>query len=222
MGREYIFFVNKQTIKGVERGGVLLRNKDYLKKVYRQFSKFIEIAAIREQEYFILDAKYTKEFNKKVKELVDEIEMEGKKDVNLSVIFDQNGEIVLIDGEIIGKYIAQSYNFTMGNYYKEESLNRVVREVVNGSDKVQSDFIRVSYAVIYNIVGGLYKEIKCKKEIMDGYKESFGLNNYKKEDIVLIVISLLIIEDICRYIGIKPEAFLGCVKHIKNKKNITN
>lgn len=199
-----------------------MKNNDYLKKVYRKFSKFIEIAAIKEQEYFILDAKYTNEFNVKVKELLKEIESEGKNDVEISVLFDTKGDIVLIDGEIIGKYIANCYTYSISNYYKEESLNRIVREVINGSDKAQTDFIRVSYAVIYNIVGGLYKEIKCKKEILKQYNNKFGFDNHKYEDEVLILLSLLILEDISKYITIKPEAFLSCIQHIKDKKNVTN
>ena len=199
-----------------------MRNKDYLKKIYKQFSKFIETAAARELEYFILDAKYTKVFNKRVKELIEELENESRKDANISVIFDTNGEIAVISSDVLGKYISDCYNLTMGNYYKEESLNRVVREVINGSEKAQIDFLRVSYAVMYNVLGGLYSEIKCKKEVMDGYKESYGLARYEKEDLVLIILSLLIIEDICRYIGIKPETFLLCIKHIKQKKDITN
>jgi len=200
----------------------LLKNNDYIKKVYRKFSKFIEIAAIREQEYFILDAKYTNEFNIKVKELLKEIELEGKNNVEVSVIFDTKGDIVLIDGDIIGKYIANCYNYSIGNYYKEDSLNRIVREVINGSDKAQDDFIRISYAVIYNTLGSLYKEIKCKKEILRQYKNKFGFYNNQYEDEVLIVLSLLILEDISKYITIKPEAFLSCIQHIKDKKNVTN
>lgn len=199
-----------------------MKNNDYLKKVYRKFTKFIEIAAIREQEYLILDAKYTNDFNIKVKELLKEIELEGNNDVEISVLFDTKGEIVLIDGEIIGKYIANCYNYSISNYYKEDSLNRIVREVINGSDKAQIDFIRVSYAVIYNVIGGLYKEIKCKKEILRQYKNKFGFYNYQYDDEVIIVLSLLILEDISKYITIKPEAFLSCIKHIKEKKNVTN
>ncbi len=210
------------TLKRVFQGGAFLRNKDYLKKIYKQFSIFIETATARELEYFVLDAKYTSTFNKRVKELVEEVEKESKKDVNISVIFDTNGEIALIAADVLGKYIGDCYNLTMGNYYKEESLNRVVREVINGSEKAQVDFVRVSYAVMYNVLGGLYSEIKCRKEVMDGYKESYGLVSYEKQDLVLIVLSLLIIEDICRYIGIKPEAFLKCIQHIKHKKDITN
>ena len=199
-----------------------MKNNDFLKKVYRKFSKFIEIAAIREQEYFISDAKYTNEFNVKVKELLKEIESEGKNDVEISVLFDTKGDIVLIDGDIIGKYISNCYNYSIGSYYKEDSLNRIVREVINGSDKSQVDFIRVSYAVIYNIIGGLYKEIKCKKEILKQYKNKFGFYSYQYEDEVLIVLSLLILEDISKYITIRPEAFLSCIQHIKDKKNVTN
>ncbi|MBC8060616.1 MAG: hypothetical protein H7Y18_08115 [Clostridiaceae bacterium] len=199
-----------------------MKNNDYLKKVYRKFSKFIEIATIREQEYFILDAKYTNEFNIKVKELIKEIESEGKNDVEISVLFDTKGDIVLIDGEIIGKYIANCYNYSISTYYKEDSLNRIIREVINGSDKAQVDFIRVSYAVIYNIMGGLYKEIKCKKEILKQYKNKFGFYDYQYEDDVLVVLSLLILEDISKYITINPEAFLSCIQHIKDKKNVTN
>ena len=199
-----------------------MKNNDYLKKVYRKFSKFIEIAAIREQEYLILDAKYTNEFNVKVKELLKEIEMEGKNDVEISVLFDTKGDIVLIDGDIIGKYIANCYNYSISNYYKEDSLNRIIIEVINGCDKAQLDFIRVSYSIIYNVIAGLYKEIKCKKEILAQYKNKFGFDKYYYSDEVIIVTSLLILEDISKYITIKPVAFLGCIKNIKDKKNVTN
>ena len=214
-----IFFIFINKLLTIDKfGGEFMRNKDYLKKVYRKFSKFIETAAVRELEYFVLDAKYTKSFNKKIKKLTEEIEKDNGEGINISVMFDTDGDIVLIDGEVLGKYIGDCYSCTMCNYYKEESLNRVVREVINGSEKSQKDFVRVSYAVIYNILGGLYSEIKCRKDIMEEYKRDYGLASYYKEDLVIVIIALLIIEDICRYIGIKPDAFIECIKHIKNKQ----
>jgi len=199
-----------------------LKDKDYLNKINRKFAKFVEVAAIKEQDYFILDATYTNEFNVKVKELLIEIELEGKNDLGVSVIFDTKGDIVLIDAGIIGKYIASCYNYYISNYYKEDSLNRIIIEVINGGDKAQIDFIKVSYTVIYDIMAGLYKEIKCKEEILKQYKNKFGFNNDYYSDEVIIVTSLLILEDISKYITIKPGAFLSCIKNIKDKKNVTN
>ena len=200
----------------------MLKDKDYLNKINRKFAKFVEVAAIKEQDYFILDAIYTNEFNVKVKELFKELELEGKNDFGVSVMFDTRGDIVLIDAGIIGKYIASCYNYYISNYYKEDSLNRIIMEVINGGDKVQIDFIRVSYSVIYNILAGLYKEIRCKKEILKQYKNKFGFHNDYYNDEVIIITSLLILEDISKYITIKPVAFLSCIKNIKYEKSITN
>ena len=199
-----------------------MKNRDYLKREYKQFSKFIEVASINELEYFILDGKYTEEFNKKVKALLMEVELEVKNNIEISVIFDTNGNIAIIDSEVIGKYIAGCYNSTICNYYKEESLNKLVKEVINGTDKAQSDFIHISYSLFYNILGGLYSHIKCSKDLLEKYKINYGLLKLNSTDEVIIIVALLLVEDIHKYISAKPESFMGCIEYIKNKNNITN
>lgn len=190
-----------------------MSNKDYLKKIYKQFSEFIGTASARELEYFILDARYSANFNKMVKELFDEL-----REAELSVIFDTEGEIVLIDADIVGKFIADNYKLSIEKYYKDTQLNRIVKEVVNGSRKSQADFVRISFSILYNTVGNLYTEIKCKKDIIEKYREKFYFMSYSGEDIPIIIITFLILEDVSAYIHIAQDVWMECIRDISYKK----
>jgi len=195
-----------------------MENKEFLKKVYRHFAHFVAEASARELEYFVMDSKFTSMFNYRMKRLVEEIRKEGKETIGLSILFNTEGEVVLIDADIIGKFIGDNYNITIQKYYKVDSLNKVVREVVNGSEKAQRDFIAVSYSILYNTLNELYKEVKYRKEIGERYKSIYFLSEYSGEDLPIVITSLLIIEDICKYIGVKQKYLLDYVKSIDLKK----
>lgn len=191
-----------------------MNNKDFMKKAYRNFSQFVEEASFHELAYFILYSRFTSMFNCRMKELVGEINNDGKSIIEASVIFNTNGEVALIDGVIIGKYVGNNYGVNMEASYKNATLNKVVKHVVNGSKKAQQDFIAISYNILYKIFNELYKEVKCRKDLCEKYKKQYLISNYKGNDISIVLCSLLILEDICKYLGIKQELLLN---YIKNK-----
>lgn len=180
-------------------------NREHFKKIYKNFSDFIAVAAGSELEYFILDSKFTTEFNVKIKEVFRELRSEGKEEIELSVLFNTEGEIVVIDANILGKFLANKYTIVLEEYYKDATLNKVIRSIINGSEKSQKDFIAISYSIFYRTLNELYKEIKCKKEVINHCKDRYKLKGYEGNDISIVIISLLIIEDMCKYIGVKGE-----------------
>lgn len=187
-------------------------DKEYLRRIYRHFADFIAIAASRELEYFVMDSKFTTAFNSRMKKIVQDIKREGKSSIELSILFNTDEEIVLIDADILGRFISNNFNLTIGQYYKETSLNKIVKKIVNGNEKVQKDFMVISYKILYNILQEMYKEIKCKKDSIQNLRQKFALEQYSKDDISIKIAVLLILEDIAKYIGI-PEKV---IKYISN------
>lgn len=183
-------------------------DKEYLKKIYKHFADFIAIAASRELEYFVLDSKFTTAFNSRMKKIVQDIKREGKNSIELSILFNTDEEIVLIDANIIGRFVANNYTITIEEYYKDSSLNKIVRDVINGNNKVQKDFMLISYNILYNILQETYKEIKYKKDIIQKYKQKFGIENYSKDDIAIRIATFLILEDVGKYINIDKDILM--------------
>lgn len=197
-----------------------MRNKEFMKKIYRRFSDFVSIASARELEYFVLDSKFTSSFNYRMKKMIEEIKKEKNDGIEFSILFNTNGEIALIDANIIGKHIGNCYNIKIEEYYKNAALNKIIRDVINGSEKSQKDFVTVSYSILYQIIESIYSEIKCKKDIIDRYKKDYLLTEYNREDIGAVVACILIIEDICRYIGIRENLTLQAINDSVFRKKI--
>lgn len=193
-------------------------NKEYLRTIYRKFSEFVSVASARELEYFVLDSKFTSSFNYRIKNMVEELKEEGKENIDASIMFNTKGEVALIDANILGSYIGYNYNIHIESYYKNASLNKVVKEVVNGSEKTQCDFIKVSYSVIYNTIDEMYSEVTCKKDVLDKYKEDYMITEYHGENNVAVIVSILILEDICKYLGVADRLMLSCINSIVLKK----
>jgi hypothetical protein len=191
-----------------------------MRKIYRRFSDFVAIAAARELEYFVMDSKFTSSFNYRMKKMIDEIKQEKDEGIDFSILFNTNGEIALIDANLIGRYIGNNYNVTIEEYYKNASLNKIVRDVINGSEKSQKDFITVSYSILFHTIDTIYSEIKCKKDTVDNYKRDYLLTDYEEADIGAVIACVLIIEDICRYIGIRENLVLQAVSEAVLRKKI--
>ncbi|MCM8710180.1 hypothetical protein M2651_03955 [Clostridium sp. SYSU_GA19001] len=197
-----------------------MNSKEYMKKVYRRFSDFVSIASARELEFFVLDSKFTSSFNYRMKKMLEEIKAEKNDDIEFSIMFNTSGEIVLIDANILGKYIGNNYNISIEEYYKNASLNKIIKDVINGSEKSQKDFVIISYSILYHTLDTIYSEIKCKKDTVDKYKKDYLLTDYEGGDIGAVIASILILEDICRYIGIRENLVLQAINDVVYRKNI--
>ncbi len=179
-----------------------MKNRNFMKKAYRSFADFVKVASSRELEYFVLDGKYSTDFNNRVKKLMDDISGEGKLVADFFALFNSKGEIAVIDEEIVGAYISDRYNVVVESYYKKNNLNAIVSSVVNGNEKVKRDFVLISYSCIYKTLREIYKEILYRKDIENIYIKLLNLKDYKGEDLAIIILATLITEDICRYLGI--------------------
>ena len=145
-------------------------NKSYLKRAYKDFSELVYVVSTKELEYFITKGEFTSSFNYRIKKMLTEIEKEKNELLDTGVFFNTEGEITLIDAEIVGRFIEDNYKLKMVEYYKNTSLNKIIREVVNGSEKAKGDFILISYSILYDTLNELYKTISCKKDSMIVYK----------------------------------------------------
>lgn len=197
-----------------------MKEKDYLKKNYKTFVEFLSVVCARELEYLILDSNFTSAFNYRIKKMIDEARAKGKAEIDFSVLFNTQGEVVLIDADIIGSFISNNYCVSIENYYKGANLNKVIKEIVNGNEKTQNDFIMLSYKVLYKTLMDLYKDIKYKKDIKDSYVAKYKLQNYKSEDLPVVIAILLILEDVCKYLSISEELLHSCMNKIISSKRV--
>jgi hypothetical protein len=167
----------------------------------KKFQEFIADISARELGLLILDAKYTSDFNLRMRNLVKEITGEGKGDIELSVLFNTDGEIALIDESIIGNYISDVYNIKMCKYYKIKNIEMLIKKIIESNEKSKEDFIKISYHILYETMEEIFESVKYKTEMMKHYGEYFGINDYKKEDKSIILVILSIIYDINKHLS---------------------
>lgn len=192
-------------------------DKNFLTKVYRHFSDFTAEAAARELEYFIFDSKYTTAFNERMQQMIESIRKEGRKDIEFSILFNTEGHIAVVDSNLIGRFIGNNYNISIGRFYKTDNLNKVVRMVVNGTEKNKKDFVKISYKIIYDTLKIIYSEIVYRKDIEAEYRRMYSLETYNGEDISVIVASLAILEDMCKYLNISTKYLQECISDLFKK-----
>lgn len=191
--------------------------KDFMTRVYRHFSDFTSEASARELEYFILNARYTTAFNERIKEIVESVKKEGREDIEFSILFNTNGEIALVDADVIGRYIGNNYNISIERYYKSGTLNKIVKQVVNGNEKTQMDFTFLSCSTIYKTLSIIYSEIIYKKEIDEKYRKYYSIEEYDCEDKAIVIATILILEDICKYLNISEYILKKCIENMIKK-----
>lgn len=174
-----------------------MKSKAYLRKNYKEFEDFIAVAACNELEHFVLSASFTSYFNNKMKNLVGEIEKRSALAglTSIGIIFNTKNEVVLIDAHIVGRFIADRYESALTDYYRTNSLNKIIYAIVNGNEKARRNFVTITYKVINETLKELYREIKYKKEVALYYGQRSPID----------IIGLLILEDICIYLGICDE-----------------
>ena len=187
-------------------------NKDYLNKSYKSFSELVYVASAKELEVFIIKGEFTSYFNYRMKKIIAEINEEKNDILDAGVFFNTKGEITLIDAEIVGKFIEDNYNLKMLEYYKNTSLNKIIRGIVNGSEKSKGDFILISYSILYDILNELYKTISCKKNSMVIYRNRYALEGYQKDDCTMVIAVQIILEDLCKYIGVNRHKMVKTIK----------
>ncbi|MGH4140330.1 hypothetical protein [Clostridium sp.] len=204
--------MSKMDYGNIDHGDMDYNNKSYLNKRYKNFSELVYVVSTKELQYFITKGEFTSFFNYRMKKKLTEIGDYKNEILDAGVFFNTDGEITLIDAEIVGKFIQQNYELKMLEYYKNTSLNKIIREVVNGSEKAKGDFILISYCILYSTFMELYKTISCNVQSTIIYKKRYELEDYNKEDCNIIIAVLLILEDLCKYIGVDRYKIIEQVK----------
>ncbi|KEI06898.1 hypothetical protein [Clostridium botulinum] len=196
-----------------------MENNEKLSDTYKNFKNFLGTSVSKELEYFILDSRFTSEFNYRMKKLFDEIRNQNRREIEFSIIFNTKGEISLIDSLIVGEFIADDYVVNLQRNYKNVQLNKILKEILNGSEKVKNDFVLVSCIVLYDIVEMIYKDIKCRIDIIHYYANKYKLNIEDNRHIASIVIMILIMEDICGYMNVDKKLLKNSINlAISSKK----
>lgn len=185
---------------------------DYNKGQIKNFRDFVATISSKELGVFILDAKYTSDFNYRMKQLIKEIKGEGKIDIELSILFNTEGEIVVIDEYLIGNYISDIYHIKLCKYYKVNDLDILVKRVGESSEKSKEDFIKVSYFILYETMEEIFESVKYKSELMSHYKQYFGIEEYENEDKSIIILIFMILYDIIKHINFEE----GYLKKLSN------
>lgn len=185
----------------MEGGFFIMRNKEFMKKSYRSFGDFIKTACARELSYFITECKYTTDFNNRMKQLLDELK-NTKSNADFMVFFNTEGEVAIMDEELLGAYVSDRYKLELEEHYGVKNINHIIKSVINSSNKAQNDFSVVSFNIIFKIFKEIFKEIKYRKDVSDFYTEVFSIKKIDKENHPIVIADLLIVEDICRYLGI--------------------
>ena len=187
-------------------------NKSYLNKSYKNFSDLVYVVSTKELQFFITKGEFTSFFNYRMKKMLSEISGQKNGLLDAGIFFNTDGEITLIDAEIVGRFIQDNYELKMLEFYKNVQLNKIIREVVNGSEKAKGDFILISYSILYNTLKELYKTISCKIDNTIVYKNRYALEEYHKEDCTMVIAVLLILEDLCKYIGVDRHKMMKEIK----------
>ena len=187
-------------------------HKNYLNKAYKSFSDLVYVVSAKELEFFITKGEFTSYFNDRMKKILAEINEEKNETLITGVFFNTKGEITLIDAEIVGKYIEDNFSLKMMEYYKNTSLNKIIKEIINGSEKSKEDFILISYSILYVTLNQLYKTVSCKKTSLIIYRNRYALEDYQKDDCTMVIAALLILEDLCKYIGVNRYRMMKGIK----------
>lgn len=195
-------------------------NRITMRRKYSHFTDLVAAAAARELSFLILSAEYTKGFSLRLKHIMDELNGRERDLASVSVMFNTEGDIAIIDEALIGRFVAIKFNSTMEEYYKGASLNRIAKAVMEGEEKRIMDFLSLCYDVLYDSIEEMYKEVRCRKDVMENFKKRYNIASYNREDSPVVTAVLMIMEDIINYLGIK-ESYILTISAIKVRKTFS-
>lgn len=192
---------------------ITMENLNYVEDSNKYFMEFMEQVISTEIDSYIINSNFTREFNKRLIEVMDEIR-KSNPDIEFSIIFNVNKEISLIDSLILGKFTVDLYCIYMSKYYKSKDLQTILNYMYNEDDAQKKRFIVNSMHVFYNIFNEMFKDIKYNKSVFCKYKRYYSLSELEDKKSSLIVLVILILEDMCKYFKIKNSLIIECCKEI--------
>lgn len=190
-----------------------MENLNYVENSNKDFMEFMEQVISTEIDSYIIDSSFTKEFNKRLIEVMDEIR-KSNPDIEFSIIFNVDKEISLIDSLILGNFAVDLYFIYMSKYYRSKDLDTILNYMHNEDDAQKKRFIVNSMHVFYNIFNEMFKDIKFNKSVFCKYKKYYNLSEVKSNKNSLMVLVILILEDICKYFKIRNSLLVECCKEI--------
>lgn len=191
-----------------------MNHKEHEKMKFNKFSNLISISAQKHIDDLVINSHFTSAFNYRIKKMFDEIKSERKSDIDFPIIFNTKGEVAIIDTKIIGDFIADEYSVMIEKYYRNEKMYKLINKIASGSEKARMDFVNISYTILYKIIDQLYEEIISKKALLNKLKIRYGIINYDNEDKVIVLLSMLILEEICRYIDLDRHELVKYVNKL--------
>jgi NAD(P)H-dependent FMN reductase len=191
-----------------------------MRRKYSHFADLVSAAAARELGFLILSAEYTKGFSTRLKKIIDELDESERGLASVSVMFNTEGEIAIIDESLVGRFVSIKFKNALEEYYRSVGLNKIVKAVMEGGEKRTVDFLSLCYDVLYDTLEEMYKDVKCKREVVANYKSRYNISSYNKEDTPVVTAVLMILEDIISYIGIK-ESYILTISALKVRKSFS-
>lgn len=191
-----------------------------MRRRYAHFSDLITASAARELGLLVLSADYTRAFSIRLGNLLNEFDSRERDLASISVMFNTEGDIAIIDEALVGRFVALRYKTVMEEYYKGTPLNKIIKAVMEGGEKRVLDFLSISYDVLYESLQELYKEIRCKKEVLNKFRQRYNIASYNREDSAAVTLVLMILEDIVSYIGVK-ESYILTLSALKTRKSFS-
>lgn len=190
-----------------------MEDLNYVENSNKDFMDFMEQVISTEIDSYIIDSSFTKEFNKRLIEVMDEIR-KSNPDIEFSIIFNVDKEISLIDSLILGKFTIDLYFVYMSQYYRSKDLMTILSYMHNEDETQKRRFIVDSMHIFYNIFNEMFKDIKYNKSVSYKYKKYYKLSKLKNKKDSLMVLVILILEDMCKYFKIKNSLLIECCKEI--------
>lgn len=190
-----------------------MENLNYVENSNKDFMEFMERVISTEIDSYIIDSNFTKEFNKRLIEIMDEIR-KSNPDIEFSIIFNVDEEISLIDSLILGKFTVDLYLIYMSKYYRSKDLQTILNYMHNEDDGEKRIFVVNSINVFFNIFNEMFKDIKYNKSVFCKYEKYYSLGELNSKKNSLMVLVILILEDMCKYFKIKNSILIECCKEL--------
>ncbi|KYH35429.1 hypothetical protein CLTEP_06050 [Clostridium tepidiprofundi DSM 19306] len=190
-----------------------MSDKECGKNGVRKFSDIVAISSEKNINYLVYNARFTSAFSYRIKKLIAEIR-DVKKDIDFIAMFNTEGDIAIIDTKIIADFIADNYVVMIEKYYRSEKAFNIIKKVRRSNKKVRLDFTNVSYNILYKTFDEIYREIYYDKKIVNKMKIKYGIMEYSNKDLIVVLLSLTILEDICKQVDIDRYNMVKYVKEV--------
>ncbi len=172
-----------------------------------------------EIEYFVMEAKYTTFFNNNILKLINELNREGKKDIELSINFNNEKEIVSLDPEIIGDFIGDLFLAKFCNSCSKTEMNELIQNVKVEDYETKKEFCNKTFVITYSTLREIYDYIIFRKEVFEKMCNELNIKDYNKCDKAIYVLSMAIVKSVMGYLEIKRDEIASITNMFQKSYN---